>query len=203
MREKKNASWVFWTLAHGVWGKGFIIDLVSACIQYTFLWTMGKWARKTGVEHCWRWLCIKLTEAVEMAMIAMILEVAEGHSALLVSAPTTVGLDAAYGMSWKALKKMMTGKYCPRSEIKKLETEIQNLKVKGTDVVSYTQCFQELELMCRRMFTEESDEVEKYVSGLPDMIQGSVMASKQKTMQDAIEFANELMDQKTQTFAER
>ncbi|GJR08329.1 hypothetical protein Tco_0790981 [Tanacetum coccineum] len=54
----------------------------------------------------------------------------------------------------------------------------------------------ELALMCGRMFPEESDEVEKYVGGLPDMIQGSVMASNQKTMQDAIEFANDLMDQK-------
>ncbi|GKB30404.1 hypothetical protein Tco_0869805 [Tanacetum coccineum] len=35
-----------------------------------------------------------------------------------------VGRDAAYGMSWKALKKMMTDKYYPRSEIKKLEIEI-------------------------------------------------------------------------------
>nr|GEX32879.1 hypothetical protein [Tanacetum cinerariifolium] len=42
----------------------------------------------------------------------------------------------------------------------------------------------------------ESDEVEKYVGGLPDMIQGSVMDFKPKTMQDAIEFASELMDQK-------
>nr|GEZ67383.1 copia protein [Tanacetum cinerariifolium] len=53
MREKKNASWVFWTLAHGVWGKGFGIDLVSAGVLYTFVGTMGKWAGKTGVEHCW------------------------------------------------------------------------------------------------------------------------------------------------------
>ncbi|GJW33608.1 hypothetical protein Tco_0053640 [Tanacetum coccineum] len=81
---------------------------------------------------------------------------------------------------------MMTAKYCPRSEIKKLEIEIWNLKVKGTDVVSYAQHFQELALMCGRMFLEESDEVEKYVGGLPDMIQGSVMASKPKKMQDAI-----------------
>ncbi|GJW07437.1 reverse transcriptase domain-containing protein [Tanacetum coccineum] len=101
------------------------------------------------------------------------------------------------------LKKMMTDKYCPMSEIKKLEIEIWNLKVKGIDVVSYTQRFQELALMCGRMFPEESDEVEKYVSGLPDMIQGSVMASKQKTMQDAIEIANDLIDQKIHTFAER
>ncbi|GJR04695.1 putative reverse transcriptase domain-containing protein [Tanacetum coccineum] len=43
----------------------------------------------------------------------------------------------------------------------------------------------------------------KYVGGLPDMIQGNMMASKPKTMQDAIEFATELMDQKICTFADR
>nr|GEY35386.1 putative reverse transcriptase domain-containing protein [Tanacetum cinerariifolium] len=53
---------------------------------------------------------------------------------------------------------MMTDKYCLRSEIKKLEIKIWNLKVKGTDVVSYTQRFQELTLMCRRIFPEESDQ---------------------------------------------
>ncbi|GKF90175.1 hypothetical protein Tco_0264138, partial [Tanacetum coccineum] len=98
---------------------------------------------------------------------------------------------------------MMTSKYCIRCEIKKLEIELWNLKVKGTDVLSYNQHFQELALMFLRMFLEESDEVEKYVGGLPDMIQGSVMASKPKTMQDAIEFATELMDQKIRTFANR
>nr|GEV64964.1 reverse transcriptase domain-containing protein [Tanacetum cinerariifolium] len=115
----------------------------------------------------------------------------------------TVGHDAAYGMTWKTLKKIMTDKYYPRSEIKKLEIKIWNLKVKGTDVVSYTQRFQELTLMCGRMFSEESDQEEKYVGGLPDMIQDSVMASKPKTMQESIECANELMDQKIRTFAER
>ncbi|GJZ33708.1 putative reverse transcriptase domain-containing protein [Tanacetum coccineum] len=115
----------------------------------------------------------------------------------------TVGHDAAYGMPWKTLKKMMIAKYCPRGEIKKLEIELWNLKVKGTDVLSYNQRFQELALMCSRMFPKESDEVEKYVGGFPDMIQGSVMASKPKTMQDAIEFATELMDQKICSLADR
>ncbi|GJU14411.1 hypothetical protein Tco_1142377 [Tanacetum coccineum] len=54
----------------------------------------------------------------------------------------------------------------------------------------------------REMFPEESDKIEIYVGGLPDMIHGSVMASKPKTMQDAIEFATELMDKKICTFAE-
>ncbi|GJV13978.1 putative reverse transcriptase domain-containing protein [Tanacetum coccineum] len=112
------------------------------------------------------------------------------------AARETVRHDVAYAMPWKTLKKIMTDKYCLRGEIKKLEIELWNLKVKGTDVLSYNQRFQELALMCWRMFPEESNEVEKYVGGLPDMIQGSVMASKPKKMQDAIEFATELMDQK-------
>ncbi|GKB66521.1 putative reverse transcriptase domain-containing protein [Tanacetum coccineum] len=115
----------------------------------------------------------------------------------------TVGHDAAYNVSWNTLMKMMTAKYCPRNEIKKLEMEIWELKVKGTDLASYTQRFQELALMCGRMFPEESDKIEKYVGGLPDMIHGSIMASKPKTMQDAVEFATELMDKKIRTFAER
>ncbi|GKD85344.1 putative reverse transcriptase domain-containing protein [Tanacetum coccineum] len=88
-------------------------------------------------------------------------------------------------------------------EIKKLEIKLWNLKVKGTDVLSYNQSFQELALMCGRMFPEESDEVKKYIGRLLDMIQGSVMASKPKTMQDVIEFATELMDQKIRTFTDR
>ncbi|GKA37281.1 reverse transcriptase domain-containing protein [Tanacetum coccineum] len=114
----------------------------------------------------------------------------------------TVTHEVAYAMTWKTLKKMMTDKYCPRGEIKKLEIKMWNLKVKGTNVVSYNQHFQELSLMCSRMFPEESDEIEKYVGGPPDMIHGSVMASKPKTMQDAIEFAIELMDQKIRTLTE-
>ncbi|GJW13078.1 hypothetical protein Tco_0017211 [Tanacetum coccineum] len=111
--------------------------------------------------------------------------------------------EVAYEMTWKTLKTMITDKYCPRGEIKKLEIEMWNMNVKGTYVVSYNQHYQELSLMCSRMFLEESDEIEKYVGGLPDMIHGSVMASKPKTMQDAIEFATNLMDQKIRTITER
>nr|GFC51184.1 reverse transcriptase domain-containing protein [Tanacetum cinerariifolium] len=77
-----------------------------------------------------------------------------------------------------------------------------NLKVNGTDVVSYNQHFQELALMCSRMFPEESNKIERCVGGLPDMIHESVMASKPKTMQDVVDFATELLDKKIYTFAE-
>nr|GEW21306.1 reverse transcriptase domain-containing protein [Tanacetum cinerariifolium] len=55
----------------------------------------------------------------------------------------------------------------------------------------------------RRHHRIESDKIENYVGGLPDMIHGSVMASKPKIMQDAVEFVTELMDKKIRTFAER
>ncbi|GJY60305.1 putative reverse transcriptase domain-containing protein, partial [Tanacetum coccineum] len=102
-----------------------------------------------------------------------------------------------------ALNKMITVKYCLIGKIKKLEIELWNLKVKGTNVASYTLRFQELALMCGRMFHEESDEVEKYVGGLPDMIRGNVMSYQPKTMEKAIKFANDQMDQKVLTIAER
>ncbi|GJU89019.1 hypothetical protein Tco_1301442 [Tanacetum coccineum] len=58
-------------------------------------------------------------------------------------------------------------------------------------------------LLCVRMFPEESDKIEKYVGGLPDMIYGSVMASRSKTMHDAIEMETKLMDKKISTLAKR
>ncbi|GKD17108.1 hypothetical protein Tco_1206266, partial [Tanacetum coccineum] len=53
------------------------------------------------------------------------------------------------------------------------------------------------------MFPEESNKIKRYVGGLPDMIHGSVVASKPKTMQEAIEIEIELMDKKIHTFVER
>ncbi|GKF92491.1 hypothetical protein Tco_0279210, partial [Tanacetum coccineum] len=54
----------------------------------------------------------------------------------------------------------MTDKYWPRNEMKKLKTELWNLIVKCTDVIGYNQRFQELALLCVRMFPEESDKIE-------------------------------------------
>nr|GEY20372.1 putative reverse transcriptase domain-containing protein [Tanacetum cinerariifolium] len=50
----------------------------------------------------------------------------------------------------EVLKKKMTDKYCPRREVKKLEIDLWNLKVKGNDVPTYTNRFQELTLICTK-----------------------------------------------------
>ncbi|GJW38258.1 putative reverse transcriptase domain-containing protein [Tanacetum coccineum] len=74
----------------------------------------------------------------------------------------------------------------PGGEIKKIETEMWNLKVKGTDVVAYSRRFQQLALMCSRMFPEECKGIKS-----------------KKTMQEVIEFTTELMEDKTHAYAER
>ncbi|GJT93875.1 putative reverse transcriptase domain-containing protein [Tanacetum coccineum] len=111
--------------------------------------------------------------------------------------------DAAYAMTWGTLKKKLTNKYCPKGEIKKLKIELWYLKVRGNDVVAYTQRFHELALMCTKFLADETEKVDKYISGLRDNIHGNVMSARPKTLDDAIKLANDLMDQKLRIYTER
>ncbi|GJX45942.1 putative reverse transcriptase domain-containing protein [Tanacetum coccineum] len=115
----------------------------------------------------------------------------------------TIGTDAAYALSWRELLKLMTEVYCPRNEIQKMETELWNLSVKNNDMATYTQRFQELTMMCTKMVPEEEDRVEKFIGGLPDNIQGNVIAAEPTRLQDAVRIANNLMDQKLKGYAVR
>nr|GEW13450.1 hypothetical protein [Tanacetum cinerariifolium] len=109
----------------------------------------------------------------------------------------------AYLMTWEVYKKKMTDKYYPQGEIKKLEIKLWNLKVKENNVSAHTERFQELTLICTKFVADETEKIDKYVSGLPDNIYRSVKASKPKMLDETIEFANDLMDQKLHTYAER
>ncbi|GJR85910.1 putative reverse transcriptase domain-containing protein [Tanacetum coccineum] len=114
----------------------------------------------------------------------------------------TLGPEA-YSMTWEVLKKKMTDTYCPQGEIKKLEIKLWNLKVKGNDVPTYTERFQELTLICTKFVANETEKVDKYISGLPDNIYGNVKSARPKTLDETIKLANDLMDQKLRTYAER
>nr|GEU85973.1 hypothetical protein [Tanacetum cinerariifolium] len=92
----------------------------------------------------------------------------------------TLGLEA-YAMTWEVLKKKMTEKYCPQGELKTLEIELWNLKFVAND----------------------SEKIDKYISGLPDSIYGNVKSSKPRWLDETIELTNDLMDQKLRTYAER
>nr|GFA84088.1 hypothetical protein [Tanacetum cinerariifolium] len=114
----------------------------------------------------------------------------------------TLGPEA-YAMTWEVLKKKMTDKYCPQGEVKKLEIELWNLKVKGNDVPTYTNRFQELTLICTKFVANENEKIDKYISGLSDNIYRNVKSSKPRTLDETIELTNDLMDQKLRTYAKR
>ncbi|GJQ94425.1 reverse transcriptase domain-containing protein [Tanacetum coccineum] len=96
----------------------------------------------------------------------------------------TLGHDVAYAITWGTLKKKLTDKYYPKGEIKKLEIELWNLRVRGNDVVAYTQHFQELALMCTKFLADETEKVDKYINRLPDNIHGNVMSARPKTLDE-------------------
>ncbi|GJT89453.1 reverse transcriptase domain-containing protein [Tanacetum coccineum] len=113
----------------------------------------------------------------------------------------TIGAEAAFAMSWRELMKLMAEVYCPRNEIQKMESELWNLTVKNNDLASYTKRFQELTMMYTKMVPEEEDRVEKFIRGLPDNIQGNVIAAEPTKLQDVVRIANNLMDQKLKGYA--
>ncbi|GKB84064.1 putative reverse transcriptase domain-containing protein, partial [Tanacetum coccineum] len=96
----------------------------------------------------------------------------------------------------RELMKLMTEVYYLRNEIQKMEIELWNLTVKNNDLTAYTQRFQELTMMCTKMVPEEEDRVEKFIGGLPNNIQGNVIAAEPMRLQDAVRINNNLMDQK-------
>ncbi|GJX85572.1 putative reverse transcriptase domain-containing protein, partial [Tanacetum coccineum] len=53
------------------------------------------------------------------------------------------------------------------------------------------------------MVPDEEDRVERFIGGLPDNIQGNVIAANPTRLQDAIRIANQLMDKKVQGYAAR
>nr|GEX61687.1 reverse transcriptase domain-containing protein [Tanacetum cinerariifolium] len=78
-----------------------------------------------------------------------------------------------------------------------------NAHVRGNDVAAYAQRFQELALMCTKFLVDETEKVNKYISELSDNIHGNVMSARPKTLDETIELANDLIDQKLHTYTER
>ncbi|GJY41838.1 reverse transcriptase domain-containing protein [Tanacetum coccineum] len=83
-----------------------------------------------------------------------------------------MGIEQANRTTWTELKRLLTKKYCPWTEIKKMEEELYNLSVKGNDLTT----------LC-----------------LPRSIEGNVAhlcpSSKPQTLEEAINISQRLMDQ--------
>ncbi|GKB83123.1 putative reverse transcriptase domain-containing protein [Tanacetum coccineum] len=106
-----------------------------------------------------------------------------------------IGIEEAYKITWSEFKKLLIKKYCPRTEVKKMEDEFYNLTVKGNDLKTYIRRFQELAVLCPTMVPNSEKLMEVFIGGLPRSIEGNVTASKPQTLEEAITITQRLMDQ--------
>ncbi|GJW70234.1 putative reverse transcriptase domain-containing protein [Tanacetum coccineum] len=107
----------------------------------------------------------------------------------------SMGIDVANGTPWTEVRKWMTEEFCPRSVLQRLEQELYNLKLKGTDIDGYTNRFHELALLCPRMVEPKNVKVEQYIRGLSKNIRGDVISSRPVGIDEALRMAYQLMGQ--------
>ncbi|GJZ01190.1 reverse transcriptase domain-containing protein [Tanacetum coccineum] len=106
-----------------------------------------------------------------------------------------IRIEQANRITWTELKRLLTNKYFPRTEVKKMEDEFYNLVVKGDDLKTYVKRFQELAVLCPNMVPNSEKLIEAFIGGLPQSIVGNVTASKPHSLEEAINIAQRLMDQ--------
>nr|GEZ03852.1 reverse transcriptase domain-containing protein [Tanacetum cinerariifolium] len=96
------------------------------------------------------------------------------------------GIEQADKIAWTELKRLLTNKYCPRTEVKKMEDEFYNLVVKENDLKTYARRFQELAILCPNIVPNTEKLVEVFIGRLPRSIEGNVTTSKPQTLEEAI-----------------
>ncbi|GJS59211.1 reverse transcriptase domain-containing protein [Tanacetum coccineum] len=106
-----------------------------------------------------------------------------------------IGIEEAYKITWSEFKQLLIKKYCPRTEIKKMEDKFYNLTIKGNDLKTYIRRFQELAVLCPTMVPNSEKLMEVFIRGLPISIEGNVTASKPQTLEEAITITQRIMDQ--------
>ncbi|GJW40109.1 reverse transcriptase domain-containing protein [Tanacetum coccineum] len=78
-----------------------------------------------------------------------------------------IGIEEVYKITWVKFKKLLIKKYCPRTEVQKMEGEFYHLTMKGNDLKTYVRRLQELETLCPTMVPDSKKMMEVFIGGLP------------------------------------
>ncbi|XP_076916658.1 uncharacterized protein LOC143576460 [Bidens hawaiensis] len=107
----------------------------------------------------------------------------------------SLGREGANQLTWEQLKMLVLEEYCPRNELQKIEAELWNLTMVGSEVIAYTTRFNELARLVPHLVNPEYKRIEKYVWGIAPQIQSMVTSSKPSTVKEAISLAYSLTDE--------
>ena len=106
----------------------------------------------------------------------------------------TRGRDEALAMPWEDFKTLLRGEFCPRNELKKVETELLNHVMIGAEHLAFTTRFHELATLAPDIVPTLEKRIERYVGGLPPCIQGHVIAARPTTLEMAVTLSATLTD---------
>nr|GEV43386.1 putative reverse transcriptase domain-containing protein [Tanacetum cinerariifolium] len=107
------------------------------------------------------------------------------------------------GKSWNDMKKIMLEELCPNKEIQRLENKLRSLKLRDTNIIAYTERFNDLSLLCLEAVPSKKKKVALYIKGLPENIKWEKTSFRLALLNDVVRMAHTLMEQKIQDKAER
>nr|GEX11816.1 reverse transcriptase domain-containing protein [Tanacetum cinerariifolium] len=87
----------------------------------------------------------------------------------------SIGIEQANRIAWTELKRLLTNKYCPQTEVKKMEDEFYNLVVKGDDLKTYVRRFQKLAVLCPNMVPNIEKIMKAFIGGLSKALKETLL----------------------------
>ncbi|KAJ0901786.1 putative nucleotidyltransferase, Ribonuclease H [Helianthus annuus] len=106
-----------------------------------------------------------------------------------------LGLAAANATPWNDFKELIKREYCTREDIHKLEDELYNLKMVGSEIEAYTKRSNELAVLCPTMVDPPYKRIELYLKGLAPEIQSHVTSANLNNIQEIQRLAHRITDQ--------
>ncbi|KAF5803109.1 putative retrotransposon gag domain-containing protein [Helianthus annuus] len=106
-----------------------------------------------------------------------------------------LGLAAANATPWNDFKELIKREYCTREDIHKLEDELYNLKMVGSEIEAYTKRSNELAVLCPTMVDPPYKRIEMYLKGLAPEIQSHVTSANLDNIQAIQRLAHRITDQ--------
>ncbi|KAJ0591390.1 putative transcription factor interactor and regulator CCHC(Zn) family [Helianthus annuus] len=106
-----------------------------------------------------------------------------------------LGLAAANATPWNDFKELIKREYCTREDIHKLEDELYNLRMVGSEIEAYTKRSNELAVLCPTMVDPPYKRIELYLKGLAPEIQSHVTSANLENIQGIQRLAHRITDQ--------
>ncbi|GJS65411.1 reverse transcriptase domain-containing protein [Tanacetum coccineum] len=84
----------------------------------------------------------------------------------------SIRIEESYKITWVEFNKLLIKKYCPRTEVQKMEDEFYHLTVKGNDLKAYVRRLQELATLCPTMVPDSKKMIEVFIRDCLEVLKG-------------------------------